>query len=117
MLGTIDLKNASDFYWPAKVQISSHGQVRCQQRGARKADLQAIFKHADQSFPRGSGAKAISITNKKLKRMGGRTPEGVQTDRLRNLTILVSEDHTVITILRAGNCKKYRRKTKWYQKS
>jgi len=84
----------------ARVISSKHATKNCQRRGVKGDAADAVLLHGDLIADRGNGVTLIQLSNRKLCAMGGRTPEGVQTDRLKNLCLLVSSDNTVVTVIR-----------------
>lgn len=91
------------------VSVSRHAQCRSQQRGVRLAAIKAVLENGDQNVHRGGHVLAISISKRKLRKLGCRTVDGLDTGRLRNLTCLVSLDnHTLISVLRPGS-RQYRK--------
>jgi hypothetical protein len=89
--------------------FSCHATVRAQQRGISNAQRSAVATHGDMEIHRGSDCYAIWISKETLRRLGGMTPEGVPTDRLKGLTIVQSEDSTLVTTFRSDCGKAYRR--------
>ena len=87
---------------------SRHATIRAQQRGITHEQIDAVARYADKEALRGDGCLAIWISKKELRRLGPCTPEGVSTDRLRGLTILVGEDRTCVTAFRNQTSKSYR---------
>ena len=79
---------------------SKHASMNYQRRGVKDETIEAVMLHADLFTNRGGGKTLWQISKKKLRRMGGQTPEGVQTDRLRNLVLLVANDNTIVTAIR-----------------
>lgn len=79
---------------------SKHASKNYRRRGIQNDAANAVLIHGDITSYRGNGVTLFQISKKKLRTMGGRTPEGVQTDRLRNLFLLVSNDNIVVTALR-----------------
>jgi hypothetical protein len=80
--------------------LSEHAHKRARQRGIEPAHIGAILTYADRAVHRGGGAEYVWISKTKLSRLGPKTPEGVDCDRLRNLHVLVASDATVITVVR-----------------
>src|SRR3954466_5559493 len=89
--------------------ISRHATARAQQRGISPAQVFAVATHGDMETPRGGDCYAVWISKKTLRRLGPLTPEGVPTDRLKGLTILQSDDDTLVTTFRSERGKAYRR--------
>lgn len=87
--GNIDIRCAS----------STHASKNYQRRGVVDDAVQAILVYGDLIAYRGGGVTLIQISKKKLQKMGGRTPDGVQTDRLKNLCLLVSNDNMIVTAI------------------
>jgi hypothetical protein len=63
--------------------ITRHGRVRAQQRGVRRAHIDAVIGYADMEARRGNGCFSMWISERELRRLGPKTPEGVPTDRLQ----------------------------------
>ena len=90
---------------------SKHASKNYQRRGIKDEYTDAVMLHADFFANRGGGLTLWQISKKKLRRMGGQTPEGVQTDRLRNLVLLVANDNTIVTAIRPSKGKYKLRRT------
>jgi uncharacterized protein YcbX len=84
-------------------RLSRHAAERMYQRGATERQIAAVMRHADRSARRGNGTEIIWMSSKALARLGPRTPEGVDVDRVRNLRVLVADDETVVTIVKSRN--------------
>lgn len=95
-----------------EIHISKHAAIRCQQRGLRPQDIRAISGHADICIPRGNGVELVRISKSKLNKMGNKTPEGVDVDRLKNTCLLLAVDNTVITAIHPRRGKYRREKTR-----
>jgi hypothetical protein len=93
----------------AQMILSRHATVRAQQRGISSAQLSAVATHGDMETHRGGDCYATWISKEALRRLGPMTPEGVSTDRLKGLTLVQSEDGTLVTAFRSECCKAYRR--------
>jgi hypothetical protein len=65
--------------------------------------------HFDMERYRGDGYTVIWISRKKLDRFGPTTPEGVSTDRLHGLFVLLSPDQVLVTVFRNRRSNSYRR--------
>jgi hypothetical protein len=76
---------------------SQHAAVNFRRRGIKNEEANAVYTHADIEVERGGGVVMLKISRKALLKLGGRTPEGVQTDRLKNLCLLVANDNTCVT--------------------
>ncbi|OEJ63863.1 hypothetical protein [Magnetovibrio blakemorei] len=84
---------------------SKHASKNYRRRGVVDDAVQAILIHGDLVACRGGGVTLIQISKKKLREMGGGTPEGVQTDRLKNLCLLVANDNTIVTAVHPSKGK------------
>lgn len=89
--------------------FTKHSIIRAQQRGVRPELIHAVGKYADRKVWRGSGCVSIWISKAKLKRLGPNTPEGISTDRLKGLIVLLSHDQACVTVIRNQRAKTYRR--------
>ncbi|OAF12384.1 hypothetical protein AYJ54_06010 [Bradyrhizobium centrolobii] len=89
--------------------LSRHATIRAQQRGISPAQLLAMESYGDREIRRGGDCYAISISKETLRRLGPMTPEGIPTDRLKGLTLVQSEDGTLVTAFRNPADKIYRR--------
>lgn len=85
---------------PTAPRLSDHASQNCRRRGVKGVALDAIWRHADMVAPRGDGVMLYQISRRTLAAMGARTPEGVPTDQLRNLAALVSNDNTMLTVVK-----------------
>lgn len=79
---------------------SNHASKNFRRRGVENATAQAVLVHGDLFSYRGKGVTLIQISKKKILALGGKTPEGIQTDRLKNLCLLVSNDNNIVTAIR-----------------
>jgi hypothetical protein len=79
---------------------SKHASKNFRRRGIENATAQAVLIHGDLFSYRGKGVTLVQISKKKILALGGKTPEGIQTDRLKNLCLLVSNDNTIVTAIR-----------------
>jgi hypothetical protein len=70
------------------------------------------FSRGREEIRRGGDCYAIWISKKTLRRLGPLTPEGVPTDRLKDLTILQGDDDTLVTTFRSERGKAYRREAR-----
>ena len=88
-----------------------HLHNRCQQRGVRNLELQALLELADRVVSVGAGRMSMTLSRNALAalRMDGIT--GVDLDRVARRAVVCSEDGTPITVLipsgRSG--RRYRR--------
>jgi hypothetical protein len=89
--------------------FTRHSKIRAQQRGVRSAYIDAIIGHADMEARRGNGCSSIWISERELRRLGARTPEGIPTDRLQGLMVLQGSDQACVTVIRNRRVKAYRR--------
>jgi hypothetical protein len=80
--------------------FSKHAMKNCQRRGIKGEAADAVLIHGDLVADRGNGVTLIQVSNPKLRQLGARTPEGVQTDRLKNLCLLIANDNTMVTAIR-----------------
>lgn len=85
--------------------LSKHAHKRASQRGINIAQIDAVLNYADRVAHRGGGTQYIWISRPMIRRLGPKTPEGIDTDRLRNVHILIASDGTVVTVLRT--CKRH----------
>lgn len=90
-----------------KVGLTRHAQNRMRQRGVTNNTLEAVLIHSDKKRYRGDGKWGLFVSKKKIRGMGPRTPEGVDTDRLKNIVVLVSKD-SLITVLKSERCYLHR---------
>jgi Domain of unknown function (DUF4258) len=81
--------------------LSKHAGARARQRGIDFAQIEAVLSYADRIAHRGGGTEYIWISKSMLNRLGAKTPEGVDTDRLKNVHVLIGSDGGIITVLRA----------------
>lgn len=88
---------------------SRHSLARARQRGITSPQIDAVERHADIERRRGGRCIAIWISKKKLQHFGPATPEGVSTDRLHGLVVLLSEDQVRVTVIRNRRSTIYRR--------
>ncbi len=79
---------------------SKHASKNFRRRGVENDTAQAVLAHGDLFSYRGKGVTLIQVSKKKILALGGKTPEGMQTDRLKNLCLLVSNDNTIVTAIR-----------------
>ena len=91
--------------------FTSHGRVRAQQRAVRRAYIDAVIGYADMEARRGNGCSSIWISERELRRLGPRTPEGIPTDRLQGLMVLQGSDQACVTVIRNRRTSAYRRNT------
>lgn len=89
--------------------FTRHARVRAQQRGVRRAYIDAVIGHADMEARRGNGCSSIWISERELRRFGPRTPEGIPTDKLQGLMVLQGSDQACITVIRNRRTRVYRR--------
>ena len=106
----------NDDYNVDDVHVSKHARTRCQQRGIRQSDIEAIVKYADICIPRGNGAELIQISNKKLKEINARNTEGVKVYHLKNTGLILNENNFVITVMHLKDSR-YRKKIKYWRHS
>jgi hypothetical protein len=90
----------SVFQFDAWKISSKHAKKNYQRRGVKNEAANAVYAHADICINRGRGMMMLKISKAKLQIMGGKTPEGVSTDRLKNLCLLVANDNTIVTVIR-----------------
>jgi hypothetical protein len=95
----------------SNVSFTRHGRVRAQQCGVRRAYIEAVIGHADMEARRGNGCSSIWISERELRRLGQRTPEGIPTDRLQGLMVLQGSDQACVTVVRNRRTRAYRRDT------
>ncbi len=76
---------------------SQHAEMNFRRRGIKNEEANAVYTHADIEVDRGGGVVMLKISRNTLLKFGGTTPEGVQTDRLKNLCILMANDNTCVT--------------------
>jgi hypothetical protein len=88
--------------------LSLHACRRAQQRGITTAQLLAVTTYGDMEVHRGGNCYAVWISKRALQRLGPSTPEGVPTDRLKDLTILEGAD-ALVTAFRNARRNTYRR--------
>jgi hypothetical protein len=70
-----------------------------------------VIGYADMEARRGNGCSSIWISERELRRLGPRTPEGIPTDRLQGLMVLQGSDQACVTVFRNRRTKAYRRNT------
>lgn len=92
--------------------LSRHSAIRARQRGIACAQIEAVERYADVETPRGGGCVSIWISRKMLQELGPSTPEGIATDRLQGLIVLVGNNQACVTVLRSQRTKTYRRNTR-----
>ena len=83
----------------AKDISSKHASKNYRRRGIKDDAANAVLIHGDLTAYRGNGVTLYQISSQKIRAIGGRTPEGVPTDHLKNLCLLVSNDNTVVTAI------------------
>lgn len=93
----------------ARILFSRHATTRAQQRGIASAQVDAVMRYFDMERYRGDGRTAIWISPKELDRLGPTTPEGVSTDKLNGLFVLLSPDQVCVTVFRNRGSNSYRR--------
>lgn len=81
------------------LHMTRHSEIRCQQRGVPDKVLTAHLNNADLEIPRGSGCTLLMMSKIRISELGPRTPEGVSTDRLGNLGVLM-KGIMAITVVR-----------------
>ena len=92
-----------------KFKMTKHASNRCQHRGFNNARLFAVIKYADRKVHRGRNLQAIWISASRIRQLGPRTPEGVSTDRLKDVCVLrVRGSGEIVTIFRSPK-NKYRK--------
>jgi hypothetical protein len=93
----------------ARILFSRHATTRAQQRGIAFTHVDAVIRYFDMERFRGDGCTAIWISRKELDRLGPTTPEGVSTDKLQGLFVLLSPDQAAVTVFRNRSSNSYRR--------
>jgi hypothetical protein len=93
----------------SNLNFTRHGRIRAQQRGIRRAHIEAVIGYADMEARRGNGFSSIWISKREIRRLGPSTPEGIPTDRLQGLTVLQSGGQACVTVFRNRKTKAYRR--------
>lgn len=79
--------------------LSRHAEVRLGQRGVTAAMLGALIEHADIESPVGGGCYALALSRRARAGTDLRAALGDATERLADLSVVVSEDGTVVTVL------------------
>lgn len=91
------------------LNVSLHARTRNQQRGITVGQIEAVEKYADRAARRGRGTASLWISRRKLRQFGPTTPEGISTDRLHGLIVLLGADRTCVTAFRNRRTSTYRR--------
>ena len=81
---------------------TSHALRRQSQRGIQPDQVDADLSNAANSRHCGGGVKKYWVSHSRRRSLGARTPEGVDTDRLRGLIVLESSDGCVVTNYRSS---------------
>ncbi len=93
---------------PQHLQLTCHARVRSQQRGIRHDAIGAVIKYSDKSERRGRHCWVHWVSRRRLGELGSHTPEGVSTERLDGLHVLVGESD-IVTVFRRPGKSSYRR--------
>lgn len=80
------------------VTMTKHAQIRCQQRGIKRGDVESILTHADVENPAGDGAVVISISRQRAKFIS-------VNDVARRCAVILSEDGVIITACQIHNTR------------
>lgn len=89
-------------------RLSEHARVRARQRGVLDAHIDAVVRHADRSRNGRDGVEMLWISEQLLTTFGARTPEGVDTDRLKNFYVLMGTSGCVVTNYRRQRLRRPR---------
>lgn len=88
---------------------SNHALKRCQQRGIREPLIQLICEYGRPSRRPGDQAEAITLGSKGVDQVTKDIKKVLQlVPKLKDVTVIVSDDHQIITTYR-NNKKNYRR--------
>jgi hypothetical protein len=80
-------------------RILRHLRRRCQQRGVRKIDLQALIDLADRVVPVGGGRVAITLTPRAAAMLRTEGVAASLLDRVSRLAAVVGENGDLITVV------------------
>jgi hypothetical protein len=76
-----------------------HLRKRCQQRGVRKVDLEALLDGGDRVVAVGGGRVAITITRKRAAALRAEGLAAGVLDRARRRAVIVDEDGDAVTVV------------------
>lgn len=79
--------------------LSLHGAMRCQQRGVQRVALWALLDVADCWTPARNGCMKLSLSRREAVKLRKDGYPPARLDRLSRLTVIMSPDDTVITVL------------------
>src|SRR5688572_21509774 len=81
------------------MNITEHARARCRQRGISQKLLQIIYAEADRQFTCGDGCVAIEVSQRRIAEQ--RRIVGANIERARNVVLVLSNDNSLVTVLRA----------------
>jgi len=99
------------------IQLSTHTQVRCQQRGITRQVQNLLSSWADRHIPVGSGATSSSLSSAAMQEMRaeGVSPQAI--DRLQYCYIIASGSLAITVIKgRGGKNLRYRRRVRTHER-
>lgn len=89
-----------------KPVLTRHASDRCNQRGIKARHLQCVLQNADLERQVGDGCFMLSISTHRLRALVSQGTLRAQTaERCARLTLIVSEDDSVITAYRCNHVR------------
>ena len=87
---------------PPTTNLTRHAQVRIQQRGLKRQEIDLVMQFADKEVRRGGAIVALSLSRNQISELQA---DGIinaaQNELLRNLVVLYSgEEQAVVTAFR-----------------
>jgi hypothetical protein len=76
-----------------------HLRKRCQQRGIRKLDFQALLDWADRVVAVGGGRVAITLTRRAAAALRAEGVAAGVLDRARRRAVIIDEDGDAVTVV------------------